>query len=349
MKKIAHLPHELGFRMPAEWELHEATWMVWPHQRSSWQGRDRLERVRKRLLDIFEVLLNDEKVNLLVQNQAEKIDIQKQLKDRGGPFKRLQFYLISTADVWIRDYGPIFIRNPEGRKAWVKWQFNAWGRKYPERLKDNQVFSPRRPFFRMPCYFPDQVLEGGAIDVNGEGEGLTTESCLLHPNRNPGFSKREIEISLRQYLGIRNIVWLSGGIAGDDTDGHVDNLARFVSKDTILAAYEKKTADENYEPLRKNWRRLKAASLRRTRPYELVKLPMPGRVMHGRTRLPASYANFYIANQVVLLPVFEDPQDDKAIQIIKEHFPKKRIVPIPARDIVFGLGTIHCLTQQEPK
>jgi agmatine deiminase len=348
-EKSRVLPASHGFIMPAEWSEHEATWLAWPHHRGTWPGRGRLERVRSTILEIIETLLPHEKVRLLVSNRVEREEVTRLLKERDALNPNLFFHEAATADIWIRDYGPVFLKKPQGEKSWVKWIFNAWGRKYPSSLKDNDIFQKGAPLISHPCFEAGMVLEGGSIDVNGHGECLVTEQCLLNRNRNPSLSRSAIEKKLGEYLGINCVIWLSGGIEGDDTDGHIDNIARFAGPDTVLVSYEDDSQDENYAVLKRNWRRLKAFSSRRKRPVQMVKLPMPGRIMHGRMRLPASYANFYIANQIVLLPVYDHANDQRAAKILKEHFPTRRIIPISCRDIVYGLGAIHCLTQQEPK
>ncbi len=340
-------PASQGYFMPAEWAPHEATWLAWPHNRDTWPGK-RLERVRAVFLQMMEALLCREKVHLLIQNERERDHVEKSLRARGAELSRWIPHISRTADAWIRDYGPTFLIHPQGKKAWCKWRFNAWGNKDPQLKKDGGVFEDPALLPPESVFYAPFVLEGGAIEVNGAGTCLVTESCLLSPNRNAHFSKNDLEQNLKNFLGIRHCVWLDGGIAGDDTDGHIDNLARFVDAQTIVAVSEADPADENYSALRANWERLKGASDDRGRVWNLIRLPMPDKIKNGQRRLPASYANFYIANGLVLAPAFDDPQDDRCMGILREIFPKHEVMAIDCRDAVVGLGAIHCLTQQEP-
>jgi agmatine deiminase len=295
-------------------------------------------------------LTRSEKIRLLVRDADDLSSFRRAARRSKIPLARVFAQIVPTGDAWIRDYGPLFLRHRNGEKALTKWVFNAWGKKYSGHLGDNDVFGPGSPLGRVRhAFYPPMVFEGGSIDVNGLGDCLVTEQCLLNPNRNPGFSKKRIERMLRDYLGVRRVLWLAGGIAGDDTDGHVDDVARFTDPRTIVAAWEESKEEENYEVLQKNWRRLLRARTARGMSLRLVKLPMPKAVRIKGKRLPASYANFYIANRSVLLPVFDDPADAQAAAILKPLFPGRRIVPISARSLVRGLGAIHCVTQQEPQ
>ncbi len=343
----AATPASLGYRTPAEWAPHEATWLAWPHHTETWPGK-RLAAVEETYLQMLEALLPREKVHLLVRNEREQDRVLSLLQNRRIKTTDLLLYLVPTADAWIRDYGPTFVVDSKGKKAWVKWIFNAWGGKYPSHLEDTKIFSRSLSLISHPCFESGIVLEGGSIEVNGEGTCLTTEQCLLNPNRNSRLTRLEIEQSLKDYLGISHLVWLREGICGDDTDGHIDDIARFVDSRTILAACEEDERDDNCPILKENWGRLKEAKDEKGRPWNLVKLPMPGAIADGERRLPASYANFYIANSVVLLPVFHDRHDERAVKILTEHFPKREIISIPCLDLVYGLGALHCITQQEP-
>jgi agmatine deiminase len=266
----------------------------------------------------------------------------------GGALEGVTFHHIPTNEPWCRDHGPIFLtRDEEPRLAIVDWDYNAWGGKYPPCDLDEVVPTRIGEILGAPVFYPHMILEGGSIDVNGAGALLTSESCLLNPNRNPDLARPEIEQRLRDYLGVREILWLGDGIEGDDTDGHIDDLTRFVAERTVVTAVEKSRDDANYEPLLDNLKRLRGLKVGGA-PLEIIPLPMPEKVVREDQRLPASYANFYIANQCVLLPTFADPNDTEAIQVLRRVFPSRRIVPIDCRELIWGLGAFHCLTQQQP-
>ena len=360
-ERVRGTPASIGFSMPAEWERQEATWLAWPHNLETWPGR-RLAEVEGIYLRMLEYLLPGEKVHLLVNDAAEEEKVLKLLQKSGIASKNLVLHQIPTVDTWIRDYGPTFLvkkGNPspfpsplrgEGgvrEKAFVKWIFNAWGGKYPTLAEDTHVFGENSSLVSQTRFEPGVILEGGSIEVNGRGTCLTTEQCLLNPNRNPGLSRSQIEKLLKDYLGVRHIVWLEEGIVGDDTDGHIDDIARFIDPNTIVAAYEEDERDQNHPILKKNGGRLHTARDQDDRQWNVVKLPMPGVVM-DEVRLPASYANFSIGNEVVLLPVYGHPNDDRAQKILEELFPDRLVVPILCRALVYGLGAIHCVSQQEP-
>lgn len=339
-------PAVLGFKMPAEWTPHEATWLAWPHNQETWPGW-KLKKVQKLFLRMMTVLLEGEKVRLLVPGGAQMERITLMLKKNGANLKNFYPYEVQTRDAWIRDYGPTFLVKRRRGKAWCKWNFNGWGGKYPDLAEDGRVFEgPGNPA-PGTCFKADLNMEGGAIEVNGEGVCLVTESCLLNRNRNPLLSRTGIESRLKNFLGIKAFLWLKGGLAGDDTDGHIDNLARFVNPDTVAACFEENGRDVNYKPLKANWDRLARASAGRKK-INRVKLPMPGPLWDGRNRLPASYANFYIANRAVLVPAYRHSHDDRAKKILQELFPGRKVIAIDCVDLVYGLGSIHCVTQQEP-
>ncbi|OGW78514.1 MAG: hypothetical protein A2Z83_04085 [Omnitrophica bacterium GWA2_52_8] len=340
-------PHQDGFKMPAEWEPHKATWLAWPHNQETWPGR-RLDSVRETFMIMMEGLLPHEQVHLLHRDAREFDGVSSALKKRGIKTGNLIPHIAETADAWVRDYGPTFVRNQNGRKAWCKWVFNAWGGKYPELACDNRIFEAGRNGIREACYEADFVLEGGSIEVNGKATCLTTEPCLLNPNRNPRLSRDEIETKLRQYLGVSQILWLEAGIAGDDTDGHIDNLSRFVNEDTIVTVMEDNAAGENFQPLKKNLKKIESSRTPEGKPWNVTVLPMPGEIRDEGVRRPASYANFYIANQCVLLPVYGHRHDARAASVLSELFPGREIIPVPGRELVYGLGSVHCVTQQEP-
>lgn len=337
--------------MPAEWHPHHSTWLTWPKDPETWPHR--VTQVEQIYLEMIAALTPHEIVNLLVDNE----DTERVVRDRctGAAASRIRFHHIQTVDSWIRDYGPNFLIGPNGDGAFNDWVFNAWGNKYEELKKDDSV--PRRlePFLKMKRFSPGIVMEGGSIEVNGAGCVLTTEQCLLNSNRNPDLSGEEIEQYLQDYLGVTKVLWLGEGIVGDDTDGHIDDIARFVAPDVIVCAIEEDPADANYKILQDNLKRLKSMTDAAGKSFEIVTLPMPGTVGGSSTtsrdleRLPASYANFYIANGVVLAPVFGHANDERAVDTLQKLFPTRRVVPINCEPLVWGMGTIHCVTQQEPR
>jgi len=334
-------------RMPAEWEPHEATWIGWPHERTDWPGK--FAPIRWVYAEIVRRLAPYEKVRILVQDRDHAEKARRTLEDAAALAPSVEFYVCPTNRGWLRDSGPIFVTDPAGRVSITNWKFNAWA-KYSDWQLDDRVpdFVSRK--LGIPQVKTGIVFEGGAIDVDGRGTALTTEECLLSSvqARNPGFSRQDWEAVLNRFLGVRRVVWLGRGIAGDDTHGHIDDIARFTSPDTVVAAVERDRGDANYEPLRENLDRLKHAATAGGRPLRVVPLPMPEPVYFKGQRLPASYANFYIANSTVLVPVFNDPNDRRALNILARCFPDRRVVGVYCRDLVLGLGTIHCLTQQQP-
>ena len=334
-------PFELGYRMPAEWEKHEATWLSWPKDPLTFPNRI-IDKVEQIYIDMIQSLQKGEMVNLLVDDKGTEEKVVSLLAST----KNVRFFQIKTADVWIRDYGPLFVKNPKGLAA-TKWIFNAWGGKYDELLRDNEVGLEICRRTGVQHFEPQIVLEGGSIDVNGEGSCLTTTQCLLNKNRNPKLNRTEIETYLRDYLGIRNAIWLDEGIMGDDTDGHVDDIARFMNKSTVLCMTEDDPADENYSRLKRNKELLEQSRDQNGEKFDVVTIKMPKKV-EIESRLPASYANFYIGNSVVLLPIFGDRNDDSAISILSSFFPGRQIVGIDCRYLVYGFGGIHCVTQQQP-
>lgn len=340
----------LGYRMPAEWEPHEGTWMAWPKDPITWP--DRVPQVEKIFEEMIEALSPREKVHLLVDDEKMQEKVTKRLAKRDVVMKNVGFVRLRTVDAWIRDYGLNFVmRQSRGGKAELAmnhWIFNAWGGKYKELIADTEIPKKLEPILKVPRFEPGIVLEGGSIEVNGAGTVLTTEQCLLNPNRNPQLSREQIEARLRDYLGVRQIIWLGRGIAGDDTDGHIDDIARFVGSRTVVAAVEKDTQDENYAILQENLNRLRAARGEDGKKLEVVALPMPGIVDGAEGRLPASYANFYIANGIVLVPTYNHRNDAAALAILKELFPRREIVGIACEPLVHGFGAIHCVTQQQP-
>ena len=331
--------------MPAEWEPHAATWLSWP-RREGISFPDSFDRVLPALRAMVEALIESEQVYINVCDGAHEAEARSVL--RGSPTERITFYRIPTNEPWCRDHGPIFLtRDRDPTLAVVDWDYNAWGNKYPPFNLDEVVPTRIAEILDVPVFYPHMILEGGAIDVNGAGALLTTESCLLNKNRNPNLSRDEIEQRLRDYLGLRDVLWLGDGIAGDDTDGHIDDLARFVSERTVVTVVEKDRDDENYQALQENLSRLREMKIGKHN-IEVVSLPMPKKIVREGLRLPASYANFYIANSSVLVPTFGDSADQAALSILRERFPTRRVIGVDCRELIWGLGTFHCLTQQQP-
>jgi agmatine deiminase len=333
-------PHNLGFRMPAEWEPHQATWIAWPHNREDWPGR--FAPIPWVYGEIVRKLSRVERVRILVKDAALERQARRVLGKVGACMSAVEFIPCPTNRAWTRDYCPLWIRNRAGDVALSWWRFNGWA-KYDDFELDAQVPDTMALHVKRAVWQADMVLEGGSIDVNGKGLLLTTEECLLSPvqARNPGMGRVEIERKLRDYLGATRVIWLPNGIAGDDTHGHVDDLARFAGPETVVVASEADPADANFEPLRENAAILRAAGLR------VVKLPMPQPLIFDGRRLPASYANFYIANGLVLAPTFNDPNDRVALAALARVFPDREVVGINCTELIWGLGALHCMTQQE--
>ncbi|HEX7194950.1 MAG TPA: agmatine deiminase family protein [Chthoniobacterales bacterium] len=339
-------PGGQGYRMPAEWEPHEATWLSWPH-REGISFPDSYDSVMPAFVQMVSALRESEKVCINVMDYDQEEQVRFLLRDTDTV--HVEFFHIPTNEPWCRDHGPIFIkRERTPHLAILDWDYNAWGGKYPPFDLDDVVPTRIAERLQVPVYYPKLIMEGGSIDVNGSGSLLTTTACLLNPNRNPNSSKAEIEQSLCDNLGVSQILWLGDGIEGDDTDGHIDDITRFVGHATVVTAVEDDPQDKNYEPLRSNLKLLKTMTDERGEPLHVIALPMPPRIEKGDRRLPASYANFYIGNTVVLLPVFNSRKDQRAIAILQSCFPTRKIVPIDCGELLWGLGAFHCLTQQQP-
>jgi agmatine deiminase len=348
---MAAVPSELGLRMPAEWEPHRATWLAWPHQRDDWPGK--FTPIPWVYGEIVRHLHHSEEVRILVNGSRSEPSVRVVLSKLPLDWKRISFWRIPTDRVWMRDYGPIFL-TAAGQNGCVNCRFNGWA-KYPNWHRDNAVARRIAKKLRLKSWSPhvndyEVVLEGGSIDVNGQGLLLTTEECLLSKvqQRNPGFDKPQYERLFADYLGVRKVLWLGRGIAGDDTHGHIDDLARFVGPRSVVTVVEEDRGDENYEPLQENLERLREMTDLDGRALEIHTLQMPAPVWFAGQRLPASYANFYIANDRVLVPTFNDPNDRRALNTLAQLFPERAVIGIHAIDLVLGLGTLHCLTQQEP-
>ncbi len=351
--------------MPAEWEAHDATWLAWPHFRGDWPGK--FEPIPWVYAEIIRHLSRHERVELIVNNATSEKRARKTLKSANALNRNVRFHRWPTNRVWTRDSGCTFVTRRRGTKALstqadrssaplhaVTWCFNAWA-KYPNYRHDEKIGSlmakaARAEETRAQHRDTRVVLEGGSIDVNGEGILLTTEECLLSKvqQRNPGFGREDYEQVFAAYLGVRQVIWLGKGITGDDTHGHVDDIARFVSPDAIVTVIEPNPKDKNYGPLQENLHRLKSATDGQGKPFRIVELPMPAPVTFEGRRLPASYGNFYIANGIVLVPVFNDPKDRIALNTLSDIFPDREIVPIYSGDLIWGFGAMHCMTQQQP-
>jgi agmatine deiminase len=345
-------PNALGFRMPAEWEPHEATWLSWPHELTDWPGK--FAPIPWAFAEIVRHLSKVERVYLLVESRAAQSRVRTILEKSGANLDAVDFFLVPTDRGWMRDSGPICVRSESGEVAFSNFQFNGWA-KYPNHKKDAAVVAKANQKLKRRLWQPQHksrrvVLEGGSIDVNGRGTLLTTEECLLSEvqERNPGFSKEDYAQVFREYLGVTNVLWLKKGIAGDDTHGHVDDLTRFVNPTTVVTIVETNSNDANYAPLQENLALLKTMKDQDGAPLRVETLPMPAPVYFDDFRLPASYANFYIANKLVLVPTFNDSNDRVALNTLARLFPDREVVGIACRDLVLGLGTLHCMTQQQP-
>src|SRR6201996_8576884 len=345
-------PRSLGYRMPAEWDTHTATWLAWPHNAADWPGR--FHPIPWVYCDIVRHLSHVEDVHLLVQDAAAEVRARNMLSRSGAQLDRVHFHQWPTNRIWMRDSGPIFVRDEHGHVALTHWVFNAWA-KYDDWQLDAELPAKAGELLGMRRFTPEAgthrvVLEGGSIDVNGRGTLITTEECLLSPvqARNPGLTREDLERVFHDFLGIDQVLWMNRGIAGDDTHGHVDDITRFVDPATIVTVTEPNSADDNHLPLAENLDRLRAARDPEGRPFTIVELPMPSPVIFQGQRLPASYANFYIANGLVLVPTFNDANDRKALNVLADVFPDRQVVGIHAGDLVWGLGTLHCMTQQQP-
>jgi len=339
-------PRNRGFHMPAEWEPHAAVWLSWPNNRMTFP---RLEEVEKSYISFISAIHHSEKVELFVPGAVLNRQVRARLREAGVDLSKVILHTVDYKDVWIRDYGPTFVVNRAMKKlSMVRWEFNAWGNKYPPMVSDGKIPLSMNRRLELPIFEPKIILEGGSIDVNGRGAVLTSRSCLLNKNRNPGLSADEIETYLKEYLGVTHIIWLNDGIVGDDTDGHIDDLARFVSPTKVVCAYEKDPSDANYAALHDNYEILRQSTDQDGKPLTVVRLPMPLAVEADGERHPASYTNFYIGNTVVIVPVFDDPHDSEALSIIQGLFPGRNVIGLNARAMVEGSGTFHCATQQQP-
>ena len=347
--EISHpTPKELGYRFPAEFEQHAATWLSWPHKEASWPGK--IDRIYAPYGRFIQLLAENEAVHINVDNEEMRAFATKTLTDLETNMERVRFFTHPTNDAWCRDHGPAFLINPEAAqpKIIIDWNYNAWGNKYPPYELDDRIPTLIATAYQIPVLYPEIIMEGGSVDFNGKGTLITSESCLLNENRNPLLSRSGIEAYLEAFYGVDQILWVKDGIVGDDTDGHIDDTVRFVNEDTVLVAVEENKSDENYDLLQRNLTDLKTMRLLSGKQLNVIELPMPEKVVYEGQRLPASYANFYIANGLVVVPVFNSARDDQALRIIEAAFPARRVVGIDSTDIIWGLGSCHCLSQQEP-
>ncbi|MBS1490066.1 MAG: agmatine deiminase family protein [Bacteroidetes bacterium] len=340
-------PREQGYFFPAEFAHHDATWLSWPHKEASWPGK--IETIFPVYAQFVKRVAEGEKVCINVADEGMKIRATDYLLKAGADLNHIHFFFHPTNDAWCRDHGPAFLINPkEKKKMVVKWNYNAWGGKYPPFDLDNEIPVSIANHYRLPLAKPDIVMEGGSVEFNGRGTVLTTTSCLLNPNRNPHLSQSQIEKFLIDYYGVENVLWLGDGIVGDDTDGHIDDITRFVDAETVVTAVEHTKTDANYQPLKENVALLQKMKLENGRAIKIIELPMPSPVVYEEQRLPASYANFYIANKYVVTPVFNCANDDKALDLLQGCFPDRKVIGLDSTDIIWGLGSFHCLSQQEP-
>ncbi len=341
-------PKQLGYYFPAEFEQHEATWLSWPHKEESWPGK--IETIFASYSLFVKYLSHSEKVRINVADEAMKAFAVKHLMAAEVNMQQVEFFLHPTNDAWCRDHGPAFLINPSAaqKKAVVDWDYNAWGNKYPPYDKDDVVPTRIAKYFDLPLFYPGIVMEGGSVEFNGKGTLLTSTCCLLNKNRNPHLSQAQIEEYLINYYSVEQVLWVKEGITGDDTDGHIDDTVRFVNEDTVLTVIEENKGNENYALLQSNREQLQLMRLPNSKQLNIIELPMPDVVIYEEQVLPASYANFYIANKYVIVPTFNCANDDKALQIIAGCFKSREVVGIDSTDIIWGLGSFHCLSQQEP-
>jgi agmatine deiminase len=348
MKISRPTPKDLGYRFPAEFEPHAATWLSWPHKEESWPGK--IENIFPSYCLFIRALAENEAVHINVVNEKMKEFAEEKLREISIVMERVKFYTHPTNDAWCRDHGPAFLINPASAqpKIIIDWNYNAWGNKYPPYNLDDRIPTLIAAAYEIPVLYPEIIMEGGSVDFNGKGTLITSESCLLNQNRNPLLSRTGIEAHLEAYYGVDQVLWIKDGIVGDDTDGHVDDTVRFINEDTVLAVVEENRSDDNYEILQHNLADLKTMRLLDGKQLNIVELPMPDKIIYEDQRLPASYANFYIANGLVVVPTFRSGKDERALRIIQDSFPDRKVLGIDSTDIIWGLGSFHCLSQQEP-
>ncbi|SIN64486.1 agmatine deiminase family protein [Chitinophaga niabensis] len=341
-------PKQLGYYFPAEFHPHIATWLSWPHKEASWPGK--IHTIFPYYSRFVKYLADSEKVRINVLDEAMKAFATGHLQAEGVNLANVEFFLHPTNDAWCRDHGPAFLINPAAaeKKVVVDWNYNAWGGKYPPFEQDDVIPTLIANHYKLPVFHPGIIMEGGSVEFNGKGTILTSTCCLLNENRNPHLNRDQVEEYLHQYYGADQVLWVEDGIVGDDTDGHIDDTIRFVNEDTVLTVVETDKQDDNYELLQQNLRQLKQMRLLNDKQLNIIELPMPDAVIYDEQRLPASYANFYISNKYVIVPTFQCKKDDEALQIISGCFKDREVIGIDSTEIIWGLGSFHCLSQQEP-
>jgi agmatine deiminase len=341
-------PLEEGYYFPAEWHQHKATWLSWPHKEASWPGK--IDTIYPIYAQFIAKVAEGEEVHINVVDATMETFARAQVQVFAPSMKNIFFHHFPTNDAWCRDHGPAFLVNKDKSKSKIilDWGYNAWGGKYPPFDLDDVIPTKIAEYYNLPVLYPGIVMEGGSVEFNGKGTLLTTTACLLNQNRNPHLNKAQIEEYLENYYGVENILWLGDGIIGDDTDGHIDDITRFVNDDTVVTVIEENKNDENYFILKDNLKELYKMRLESGKPLNIVELPMPSPVIYDDQRLPASYANFYIANKYVVVPTFRDANDDKALEILQDCFTDRKVIGLDSTDIIWGLGSFHCLSQQEP-
>ncbi len=341
-------PKDLGYYFPAEFAKHEATWLSWPHKEASWPGK--IDAIYPNYAEFIQYLSFSEKVRINVNDEGMKEFALSHIQKTAADLNNIEFFIHATNDAWCRDHGPAFLLNKKirNKKAIIDWDYNAWGNKYPPFDLDDYIPTLIGQHYDLLVFYPDIIMEGGAVEFNGAGSLLTSTACLLNKNRNPKLNQTQIEQYLINYYGVEQVLWVNEGIVGDDTDGHIDDTVRFVNEDTVMTVVEENKNDENHPLLQNNLRQLKEMRLLNGKQLNIIELPMPDAVVYDGQRLPASYANFYICNEYVIVPTFQSKKDDKALQIIQSAFKDRDVIGIDSTDIIWGLGSFHCLSQQEP-
>lgn len=348
MNSINTTPKELGYFFPAEFHQHAATWLSWPHKEASWPGK--IHTIFPSYSKFVKALSESEKVCINVNDEAMKSFALQHLQEAMVDMNHVEFFFHPTNDAWCRDHGPAFLINPNAaqKKVIVDWNYNAWGGKYPPYNLDDVIPTLIAKHYNIPVFYPNIIMEGGSVEINGAGTVMTSTACLLNKNRNPHLTQSQIEEYLCNYYGMKQVLWVDEGIVGDDTDGHIDDTVRFVNADTVITVIEENKNDDNYVLLQHNLKQLQQMRLLNGKQLNIVELPMPDEVIYNDQYLPASYANFYIANKYVIVPTFRSSKDDKALQIIQQCFSSREVIGIDSTDIIWGLGSFHCLSQQEP-
>ncbi len=341
-------PKDLGYYFPAEFAPHEATWLSWPHKEASWPGK--IHAIYPNYCRFIKYLAESELVRINIADETMKDAATTHLQQANVPLEKVEFFMHPTNDAWCRDHGPAFLVNPaaEQKKVIVDWGYNAWGNKYPPYDLDDVIPTLIGKHFNIPVYHPGIVMEGGSVEFNGKGTLITSKACLLNKNRNPHLNQSQIEEYLCNYYGVNQVLWVDEGIIGDDTDGHIDDTVRFINEDSVVTVIEENKMDENYDLLQNNLRQLQQMRLATGKQLNIIELPMPDEIIYEDQRLPGSYANFYISNKHVIVPTFRCDKDDKALSVLSSCFPGREVVGIDSTDIIWGLGSFHCLSQQEP-